>query len=340
MMKWIKALAIILIVGACEPRPQTITIDGKTMGTSYRVVIVSRDGGHDQQALREVVEDVLAQVNATFSNWDPQSEVSRINADRTGDAIALSADMIELFGQAQIVHSRTAGKFDVTLGPLIELWGFGAPGPGADVPSNEAIGNALTRVGQQRQLLIDPAAGTLQKRHPETTIYLAAIAKGTGIDKVSQTLIDLGFDNFMVEIGGDLYAIGDGTAGQGWRIGIEEPDVDMRKVDRIVAVSDRGMATSGDYRNYFEENGIRYSHIIDADTGRPVVHSTASVTVLAENAALADAWATALLVLGSEQGLAIAEDEQLAAFFIDRSDNGFERAESSAFAALVGATED
>ncbi|MEM7739601.1 MAG: FAD:protein FMN transferase [Pseudomonadota bacterium] len=336
-MRMIAALVLVFTVG-CQPASQTMTLEGQTMGTTYRVVIVSTHDADDQESLRASVDDVLVEFNARFSNWDANSEVSRFNADESGRPVSVSADLLDVVRTADAVYQRSEGTFDITLAPLIELWGFGAPGPRADVPSDRAIEQALKLVGQDDQISRDDAAGTIAKTSPGASIYLAAIAKGEGIDRVAQHLSDLGFDNFMVEIGGDLFARGEGPTGLGWRVGIEEPTSGERKVERVVAIDGWGMATSGDYRNYFEQDGVRYSHIIDPETGRPVLHSTASVTVLAENAALADAWATALLVLGSERGLKIAEQEGLAAFFIDRREPrslvGFLGAESSTFAVL------
>ena len=337
-MKKLLPILGILIACACEPQPRTLSIQGETMGTTYNVIASDVPSGTQDADVQSAVEATLAEVNAAFSNWDPTSEVSVINANESIGPIAISSEMAELLKVADAVHQASEGQFDLTLGPVIELWGFGAPGPEAEIPSDEAIEEALALTGQRRVLRRDDEARTLEKLAPKAQIYLASIAKGSGIDAVAETLRGQNLGNFMVEIGGDLFAVGEGTTGAGWRIGIEQPDALSRKVERIVAVSGLGMATSGDYRNYFEQDGVRYSHIFNAKTGRPVTHKTASVTVLAENAALADAWATALLALGSEPGLAIAEAEGLAAFFIDRSEtsdqNPFVLRQTSAFAAL------
>lgn len=309
------------------------------MGTSYRVVVVTRDTVTDDEEISAAIDSAIAETNALFSNWDPRSEVSLFNANTSLEPVEVSGAFIRLMETADAVHRASDGQFDTTLGPLIELWGFGAPGPAADIPSDEAIAAALARTGQRAVIVLDPAAGTLRKTRPDASIYLAAIAKGAGIDAVADRLLGLGLDDFMVEIGGDLVAYGAGPTGQGWRIGIEQPQAGVRRVEEIVPVSGLGMATSGDYRNYFEEDGVRYSHIIDAETGRPVTHRTASVTVLAETAALADAWATALLALGTERGLPIAEEQGLAALFILRSDDRdaleFEKVTSQAFDRLL-----
>jgi thiamine biosynthesis lipoprotein len=177
-------------------------------------------------------------------------------------------------------------------------------------------------------------SGSLQKTDSQTQIYLSGIGKGHGVDRVAHALAGLGLTDFMVEIGGDLYSSGRNPDGRPWQIGIEWPDVALSGVERVAKVSNLGMATSGDYRNYFEEDGVRYSHILDAKTGRPVTHKTASATVLAENAMLSDAWATAMLGLGRERGLEIAEEEDLAVLFIERDQKSFKATPSTRFYAL------
>lgn len=330
---------MLVALAACQQPPTTLAIEGQTMGTTYHVVVVGADRDLTEDDLRREVEEVFHQVNLTFSNWDPNSEVSLFNADRSGEPVPASGEMLDLLALADEVHEATGGKFDLTMGPLIELWGFGALGPDQDIPSVEAINGALEKIGQTRLIQRNTDDSTLQKTDVEAEIYVASIAKGRGIDSAAERLIDLGLDDFMVEIGGDLFAVGTGPTGQGWRVGIEEPTTGSRKVERIVAINRWGMATSGDYRNYFEEAGVRYSHILNPETGRPVTHTTASVTILTENAAEADAWATALLVVGSEDGLAIAEEHGLAAYFIDRappgSDEPFVSTQTSFFTNLA-----
>lgn len=338
------ALFIALCVG-CADRPQRIELTGQTMGTTYNVVVWDETGTVDEGTLRPVIEETLAQVNARFSNWDATSEVSQFNARQSTAPVAISEDFHRLLDAAHQVHRASDGQFDVTLGPLIELWGFGEPGPSASVPTDAAIAATLDQIGQDRILAWTAAddgtaSPTLRKTIPTASIYLAAIAKGFGIDAVGDTLSDLGHENFMVEIGGDLLAKGKNHQGKGWRIGIERPDQRQTVVEEIVQFTDLGMATSGDYRNYFEQDGVRYSHIIDAKTGLPVAHKTASVTVFAQNAMMADAWATALLVLGRERGLQIAEKQNIAALFIERQDGAFDLVRSSRFEDLQAAQKD
>ncbi len=317
--------------------PEEVRLTGETMGTTYSVIAIGED--LDAGALGSAVEGTLAAVNARMSNWDPASEVSTFSAERSTAPVRVSPEFAHVLAAAGDVHAKTGGKFDVTLGPLIELWGFGPRKPEDPVPSDAAIAKALEGVGQARLLVLDAEAGTLRKSAPETGINLSAIAKGYGVDAVAEALQGFGVEHYMVEIGGDLVTRGENAKGEAWRIGIEKPDAAAQTVQLIVPVSNHGLATSGDYRNYFEHEGKRYSHILDPVAGRPVTHATTSVTVIAENAMLADAWATAMLVLGRENGLKLAEEHKLAVFFIDRDvqagPDAYMTAASSAFEALT-----
>ncbi len=306
-------------LGACKSESSVFKITGFTMGTSYSVVAVDHTRAVTETGLRREIEAGLLQVNAQLSNWDPNSEISRFNASRSTDAVAVSPALAEVMNAADLVHTASDGQFDVTLGPLIDLWGFGAADNSVRTPDAAEIEAALGASGQNRTLQV--SEGSLQKRVPGTEIYLSAIGKGYGVDVVARKLESLGIKDYMVEIGGDLYTAGNNPEGRPWQIGIETPLAHDRTTHQVVDLSSLGMATSGDYRNYFEQDGVRYSHIIDAQTGRPITHTTASVTVLTENAMLADAWATAMLVLGRERGMEIANNRDLAVLFIERDAN-------------------
>lgn len=323
-MERLLLLGLVVALTACRADTAKLEFSGETMGTTYSIVALDRTATLEKDEIKAAIERTLSQVNARMSNWDPDSEVSRFNAVRTTEPVDISPELAKVMEAAGAVHEASLGQFDVTLGPLIELWGFGARTPESPVPSDAAIRAALGSVGQSSVLALTKDPATLRKTRPETSVYLAAIAKGYGVDEVAATLKGFGIEDFMVEIGGDLYAAGRNPDGQPWRIGIERPDATDRAVEEVVNLSGLGMATSGDYRNYFEEDGVRYSHIIDAVTGRPVTHKTASVTVLAESAMLADAWATALLALGEERGMEVSKRHDLAVFFIVRGDSSAE----------------
>ncbi|WP_326973081.1 FAD:protein FMN transferase [Candidatus Rhodobacter oscarellae] len=289
------------------------------MGTTYKVVAVDHDNRLDEADIKRAVSAALADVNAAMSNWDAGSEISRLNAAPAGVATQMSPELSQVMTAAAEVNAASEGRFDTTLGPLIELWGFGAPGEQA-MPSEAAIAEARDRSGHQNSLQL--GAGAVQKTRADAQVYLAGIGKGYGADHVGRALQALGLEDFLVEIGGDLYAAGRNPEGQPWQIGIESPNAANRGVLGVVGVSGMGLASSGDYRNYFERDGERFSHLIDPATGRPVQHSTASATVLAENAMLADAWSTAMLILGRERGLQIAERHDIAVQFVARDAGG------------------
>lgn len=336
------ALLFSLIAVSCAPSLSTHELSGEAWGTTYRIKIVAEDEAFDQEAVTQAVRETLTRVDDHVSNWNPASEVSRFNALASVDPVEISSGFNLVMMVAGDVHRQSDGFLDLTLAPVIELWSFGSggPEPGAQPapPSDAAIEAAMARVGQESVIAHDPAAKTLIKRDPEATVFLSALAKGAGIDTLGVVLGELGHSNYLIEVGGDLIAVGAGPSGAGWRIAIEQPTAGRREAGEVVALQGLAMATSGDYRNYFEEDGVRYSHIIDPQTGRPITHRTASVTVLAETAVEADAWATALLAAGQERGMAIAEREGIAALFIARADSTstleFESVASSAFETL------
>jgi thiamine biosynthesis lipoprotein len=325
-----------LALAACKPDSRVLRISGVTMGTTFNVVAIDKNRRVDDAEARAKIDAALETVNRQMSNWDNTSEISRFNAQTSTKPVALSPELMGLMHAAEQVHIASEGRFDTTMGPLIELWGFGKDGQ-TQFPTDTQIVQALARSGHADTLIVGET--TLQKKQPDTQVYLAAIAKGYGADQVGRALETLGITDYMVEIGGDLYASGTNPNGQPWQIGIEKPAALSGGLIDVVGVSNLGMASSGDYRNYFEQDGKRFSHIIDPVTGRPITHKTASTTVLAENGMLADAWATAMLTLGREKGLMIAEAQNLAVLFIERDTNSaelvFKPTASSRFTALT-----
>lgn len=329
-------LFMTLALAACKRGAADLLLSGETMGTTYNVVAVDPAKSVTKEQLQAAINASLAKTDIQMSNWNANSEISKINAARTTAPMAVSAGMAELLDAANAVHEATEGQFDLTVGPLIDVWGFGANGKPGVVPTEAEVDAAMAKVGQGDALRLSDAG--LEKLKPEAEMYLSAIGKGYGVDKVGEALEQFGIENYMVEIGGDILTKGKNAEGMAWQVAIETPDALSRDIQKVVGVSNFGMATSGDYRNYFEEDGVRYSHIIDATTGKPVTHTTASVTVLAENAMLADAWATGLLAMGRERGMAVAEAHDLAVLFIERDTSKAEKAfvttASSKFAAI------
>jgi len=309
---------IILLLSACEPAPETMRFSGQTMGTTYNIVAITSDD-IDKGDLQAAITTSLGRVNKHLSNWDKTSEISRFNNLTTTEPVKISPMFAKVMESAILVHKKSEGFFDITISPLVDLWGFGPHTDEKQIPEEDQIRQALSKIGQATHLKLDEQANTLAKLTPEVQLNLSAIAKGFGVDEVANTLLEFGITHFMVEIGGDLIVRGLNPRGEKWRIGIEKPDEQGKQVQLVAKLSDLGMATSGDYRNYFEKNSQRYSHILNVKTGRPVTHQTVSVTVLAKNAMLADAWATALLALGKTKGMEIAQKNNLAALFIIKS---------------------
>ncbi|WBU63915.1 FAD:protein FMN transferase [Paracoccus aerodenitrificans] len=308
-----------LALAACKANAAVVETSGTTMGTVYNVTAIDPDGKVSQQALRSAIDASLAEVNAQMSNWDAGSEISRFNAQPAG-TMPVSEGLGRVMSAAQDVHLASEGQFDVAIGPLIDCWGFGAGVARHNAPSDAEIAAALEVSGQERTLSLQP--GGLTKSTDRAGVYLSGIGKGYGVDRVAAAVESLGLTDYMIEIGGDLYTSGRNAQGMSWRIGIETPDAVGRSVLKVVSASNMGMATSGDYRNYFEQDGVRYSHLIDPQNGRPITHRTASASVMAENAMLADAWATAMLILGRERGLEIAQRNNLAVLFVERNSSG------------------
>ncbi|MEM8978126.1 MAG: FAD:protein FMN transferase [Pseudomonadota bacterium] len=284
------------------------------MGTTYNVAVLNHDNTLDRAELKAAIDSALVSFNHKLSNWENGSEISRFNAAGHRDPITMSAELSHIMTAAAEVNSASAGRFDTTVGSLIELWGFGANGQ-TKMPSPEAVAQAKERSGQTNTLHL--ANGQMAKRQPETQVYLAGIGKGYGADRIAEVLASFGATDFLVEIGGDLYASGRNQNGLPWQIGIESPNPVDRGLMGVAGLVGLGLATSGDYRNYFEVDGQRYSHLIDPTTGYPVTHKTASATVVHDNAMMADAWSTAMLILGREEGLAIAKEHNLAVHFVD-----------------------
>ena len=307
---------------------------GHTMGTSYMIKALHGRGKVDEEALYGDIKSTLDAVSDEFSNWIEDSEISRFNHSPSTDWRNISAPFHEVLREAMRIHKESGGRFDITLSPLVDLWGFG-PNDDEILPSEVELEAALTHVGQSALLELRDNPPALRKRRGPVEITLGAIAKGYGADLIARTLEKHGITNYLVEIGGDLLAHGVNEYGKPWQIGIEKPDEKGRSIQLIVPVRDMGMATSGDYRNFIDVDGTRLSHIIDPKTGHPVTHNLASVTVLADSGMRADGLATALLVLGPKEGMALAEKLKIPAYFITREAGAFATSSSSAFDALM-----
>lgn len=303
------------------------------MGTTWSVV-VSQSAGQDQERLREAIEAELVAVNDLASTWQSDSQLSIFNAETVGDWVSVSPELFALFTLARDVNAASGGAFDVTVGPLVNLWGFGPEKLPDRVPSDDEIANAQALAGPRVwELHREPMRA--RKLSEGVYVDLSALAKGYGVDRIAELLRRRGVSEFLAEIGGELFASGKSPRGDAWKVGIERPDASDRGVYAAVSLVEGGLATSGDYRNFFEQDGVRYSHTIDPRTGKPTSHRLASVSVYAPDSVSADAWATALMVLGEEAGFEVAEKRNLAAFFLYVDEDGFSAKVTEAFKPLL-----
>ena len=314
-------LLAIAVLAACAPPADFHRAEGATMGTRYRA-LWSGGAGCDA-TLSTVLEAELHRVEAQMSTWLPDSELSRFNAAPAGGWVPVSAPLAEVVALALELARRSGGAFDVTVGPLVNLWGFG-PERRTAAPTASEIQRAGARVGSALlDLRRSPPA--MRKRVDGLTLDLSAIAKGHAVDRLAALLVERGCSDYLVDIGGDLRVLGANADGAAWRIGVESPEARGSGVEQVLALSDGALATSGDYRNVRTIGGRRFGHTIDPRTGRPVDHQLASVTVWAESAALADALATAINVLGPDDGLVFAEQHAIAAMALVYRERGYER---------------
>ncbi len=300
------------------------------MGTTYTIKINEPDSELSTEDLSTGIKGILTDVNNKMSTYIDDSELSLINKENSQQWIPLSADLHEIISDAIRISELTAGSFDITVGPLVNLWGFGPSGDTQHIPNPTDISAALARTGIEHiKLRNSPAA--IQKTIDSIYIDLSGIAKGYAVDKIAEYLMQQNITNYLVEIGGEIRASGRNEIDFPWRVGIERPIPEQRAVQRVIKLENIAMATSGDYRNYFEEDGKHFSHTIDPLTGLPINHTLASVTVLHESASWADALATAFLVMGKDAACKIAKQQNLAVFFLERTQTGFTESHTDVF---------
>ena len=330
-------LACLVLACGCSEQAgnaaRPIVLGGLTMGTTYSIKIHAPGLEIKQKQIHERIKLILDEVNASMSTYIEDSELSLLNHAAAGQAIPLSPDLFEVLQDALEINRLTNSAFDITVGPLVNLWGFG-PEKSTKVPNPQDIDKALERSGRELLQLQDSPPG-LNKRKDDIYIDLSGIAKGFAVDKIADYLTSEGIDNYLVEIGGEIRASGTNDIGFAWRVGIEQAESESRGVQRILALENIAMATSGDYRNYFEEGGVRYSHTIDPRSGYPIKHKLASVSVLHSKASWADALATGFLVLGTEAAWKIAESQDLAVLFIEKQESGFKESYTPALEAFL-----
>ena len=328
-------LLLLPVLAACgEQRLPQLELAGSALGTTFKVAIVEPAATLNRNGLEAEIVATLSKIDKLASTWRSDSELSAFNLEQSSDWLPVSPEFCAALAAALEISQLTDGAFDITVGPLVNLWGFGPDGTVSEPPSDAAIATAMQSVGYAK-LHTDCDRGAVRKDVGGLYVDLSGWAKGRAVDAVSAVLDTSGIDNYLVEVGGELRVRGYNSERRKWAVGIEAPSTSQRVPQAVIRVSDTSVATSGDYRNYFEYGGTSYSHTIDPRTGRPVTHDLAAVTVVHPENAFADAMATALLVMGPKDGPELAESLGIAAYFLVRRSTEIEEILSSEFEGLT-----
>ncbi|MDY0297286.1 MAG: FAD:protein FMN transferase [Acidobacteriota bacterium] len=335
---FVSFLAVFCLAGCGVSDPSPHVLSGMTMGTTWVVKFRLPASWEKSRVdllrldLARAIHDELEKVNNLMSVFRAESEISRFNRFRAGQKFPVSPEMAALVAMAMNVYHQSNGAFDITIGPVIRLWGFGPDGE-RRIPAESEIRSALERSGS-RHLVVYHEPPALRKNVDGLECNLSALAKGYGVDCLAQLLKRKKINDFLVEIGGEVRTRGERVGGGPWQIGIMEP-MAAGGLQRVIRLENRSMATSGDYQNYFEVDGTRYSHTFDPRSGRPVTHNLASVTVVADTCMEADAWATALLVMGPEKAKELALQRSWCVFLIERDARGYREFMTPSFRRLL-----
>ncbi|WP_026600620.1 FAD:protein FMN transferase [Methylomonas sp. 11b] len=319
---WIAViLGLLLVLGCAEPLPPVKTFSGFAQGTTYHISYWTPQARDDAQVSAEV-EKVFLDLDKTLSNYRPDSTIEQFNANTSTNIQLVGDEIVALFKVADNVSKLSQGCYDLTIKPLFEMWGF--MGEELTIPDDAALQAALANVGMDKLQLVDDSH--MSKKLPNVRVDLSSIAQGYSVEKISNTLEALGIQNYLVEIGGELKALGSKPDGKAWRIAVEKPLPGEQKMHKVVTLpkeTPMSVMTSGTYRHYFDVKGKRYSHILDARNGKPVTHDLVAVSVFNESPTIADAWSTALLCLGQEEGMKLADAEKLQVMFIQQQGTEF-----------------
>lgn len=311
---------LLLASGCSEPNTQSLQLIGPTMGSTWSVQVPFAPAGIPAGDIELSIVSILDDINQKMSTWSKDSELSLINAARSSDWIAVSPELYEVLDASDRISRETNGAFDITVGPLVNLWGFGPDKKTDQIPSDDLIKAAKQHTGHDL-IELRPSPPAIRKLDPAVYLDLSGIAAGYAADRIAARLEDLAITDYMVDITGEIRARGLNARHESWRVGIEKPLADQRSVQHIVKLDNTGLTTAGDYRNFFVYEGRRYSHTIDPATGRPVAHDLTLVTVIHPSAMTADALDTAFMVMGPERALAWANRHNIAALFILNRDN-------------------
>jgi thiamine biosynthesis lipoprotein len=309
-------LSLLCLLSACDKRDSLTKLEGFVQGTTYHLTYVAPKG-IDTTAVQSAINKEFARIDLALSNYRDDSAIEQFNAQKHTDPVAVDEELVKLVEIARDIHKASAGCYDLTIKPLFDLWGFKA-----DVftpPSDEALAQTLASVGMDK---LETLPGNRLRKHlPELRIDVSSIGQGYTVARVADVLESFGVENYLAEIGGELKVRGKKPDGNPWRIALEKPLPNERSLHKIISFDDgkpMALMASGTYRHFFDQDGKRYSHILDARSGRPVEHDTVSANILYPDPTLADAWSTALLCLGSDEGLRIADAASLAVLFIDQ----------------------
>lgn len=331
-MKNVLSLLCALVLTGCGKDDPVERISGPTMGSTYTIQYVPPAQGPDVDQVRREVDGILATLDEHFSTYRSDSLIARFNQLPAGSCQAMPEDVLKLVRLGEVLWRDSGGAFDLSVEPLLNLWGFGPQAREEKVPDPQRLAEVRQRVGQGH-LRID---GEQLCKDIALELDFNSIVAGYAVDRIVERLRVMGIDNTLVEVTGELKAIGRKPDGSSWRVALEWPREDRQIAEQILSVDGLGVSTSGDYRNYFEENGQRFSHTFDARTGRPVAHALAAVTVFDASALVADGYSTLLLILGPERGWEFAVAQDLAAVLVMRADKGFVARVTPAFERIVG----
>lgn len=328
--KFLSILVLLFFFFACksEVSLKNYEFSGSTMGTTYSIKIIETKDIDNEEALKESIDSLLVDVNKQMSTYIDSSEISQFNQLKDTSWFNVSKDFALVINEGLRISRLTNGDYDITVGSLVNIWGFGKDRKVEIVPTDKEINKAKKNIGF-RYLQVDTTNFRIKKTNTNLYCDLSSIAKGFGVDKVAEFLEKMNHLNFMVEIGGEVRTRGKNQFNDKWHIGISSPNA--TDLQQVVNLSGASIATSGDYLNYFEKDELRYSHLINPKTGKPITHNLASVSVIHKNCAIADAFATAIDIMGSQKGMELAEKEKLSVFMIVRKDNKFVELSTKSF---------
>ncbi len=339
LIRFLGSVCVLVAVSGCsEPALSSLKLAGQTMGTTYHVTIVGPSEAYDRQGLQKSIDIELQQVNALASTYIEDSELNKLNRAPLGTWSSVPTGLFSMLETSVYLNRISDGAYDITVGPLVDYWGFGAGNSGKwREETSEAVKSEVELIKQKvgmAYLVLDSAAKKAKRVKP-ISLDLSSIAKGYGVDKIANLLEAKGIQNYLVEIGGEVKVSGINATSKAWKIGIEAPALGHEGVVQAIPLHNQAVATSGDYRNYYEEDGRRLSHTIDPRTGFPIAHNLASVTVIAENTALADGLATMFNVMGYEKSIQLADAEGIPVYFLVREADSFIAYHSKAFAPFL-----